>query len=256
VLLQKKKKSYAVPAEVGKVGVESPTFIEPVQKRKDGIEAMFMRQTKAKEPTTTPAAAAVGSGKRKHEHESSSPSPAAAAATAPSSSPSRVKRAKAEKKDPVKPKEIVDVDAGDSAAEGHNSSDVEILPSPGPYSASAQSVIPLPLFFSPLPSSLSHACVNFFFAKVAAKPRAQKREQDDAPMSGSQQQQVSHAPCSGDPYCIESNKTHPIVFHATPCHAISASAPYLIRRFTVLLSNGYQEKVQRAYLPIVLFCGS
>jgi hypothetical protein len=29
------------------VGTESPTFIEPVQKRKDGIEAMFMRQSKA-----------------------------------------------------------------------------------------------------------------------------------------------------------------------------------------------------------------
>ncbi|KAH9990829.1 hypothetical protein BJV77DRAFT_1060873 [Russula vinacea] len=38
---------YAVPREVGKVGTESPTFIEPVQKRKDGIEAMFTRQTKA-----------------------------------------------------------------------------------------------------------------------------------------------------------------------------------------------------------------
>jgi hypothetical protein len=143
-----------VPAEVGKVGVESPTFIEPVQKRKDGIEAMFMRQTttKAKESTT----AAVGSGKRKHEP--SSPSPAsAAAATAPSSSPA--KRAKAEK-DPVGPKEIVDVDldldAGNPApAEGHDSSDVEILSSsPGPYSP--QTVI-VPSF----PPSLSHACVNF-----------------------------------------------------------------------------------------------
>ena len=35
---------YAVPKEVGKVGTESETFIEPVNRRKDGIEAMFSRQ--------------------------------------------------------------------------------------------------------------------------------------------------------------------------------------------------------------------
>ncbi|KAH7921125.1 hypothetical protein BV22DRAFT_1038994 [Leucogyrophana mollusca] len=39
---------YAVPQEVGKVGTESPTFIEPVAQRKDGIQAMFARQTAAK----------------------------------------------------------------------------------------------------------------------------------------------------------------------------------------------------------------
>jgi hypothetical protein len=30
---------------VGKVGTESPTFIEPVAQRKDGIKAMFAKQT-------------------------------------------------------------------------------------------------------------------------------------------------------------------------------------------------------------------
>ncbi|KAF9260441.1 DUF159-domain-containing protein [Marasmius fiardii PR-910] len=35
---------YQVPKEVGKVGTESPKFIEPVSKRKDGIEAMFAKQ--------------------------------------------------------------------------------------------------------------------------------------------------------------------------------------------------------------------
>ncbi|KAI0027733.1 hypothetical protein K488DRAFT_90516 [Vararia minispora EC-137] len=35
---------YAVPKEVGRVGTESPTFVEPVSKRKDGIEAMFAKQ--------------------------------------------------------------------------------------------------------------------------------------------------------------------------------------------------------------------
>lgn len=40
---------YQVPQEVGKVGTESPTFVEPIKDRKDGIEAMFARQAKRKE---------------------------------------------------------------------------------------------------------------------------------------------------------------------------------------------------------------
>lgn len=35
---------FAVPKEVGKVGTESSTFIEPVAQRKDGIAAMFKKQ--------------------------------------------------------------------------------------------------------------------------------------------------------------------------------------------------------------------
>ena len=42
---------YPVPVEVGKVGEESSTFIEPVSKRKDGIEAMFAKQTKTRTKT-------------------------------------------------------------------------------------------------------------------------------------------------------------------------------------------------------------
>ncbi|KAK0189662.1 hypothetical protein F5146DRAFT_1112229 [Armillaria mellea] len=42
---------YQVPKEVGKVGTESATFIEPIEKRKDGIEAMFAKQgAKRKDP--------------------------------------------------------------------------------------------------------------------------------------------------------------------------------------------------------------
>ena len=37
------KFSYRVPKEVGKVGTESKTFIEPVSQRRDGIQAMFSR---------------------------------------------------------------------------------------------------------------------------------------------------------------------------------------------------------------------
>ncbi|KAJ7281770.1 hypothetical protein C8J57DRAFT_1298513 [Mycena rebaudengoi] len=42
---------YQVPKEVGRVGTESSTFIEPVANRKDGIQAMF---TKQKEAQTSP----------------------------------------------------------------------------------------------------------------------------------------------------------------------------------------------------------
>ncbi|KAJ7145892.1 hypothetical protein C8R44DRAFT_756143 [Mycena epipterygia] len=38
---------YQVPKEVGKVGTESSTFIEPVANRKDGIQAMFNKQKQA-----------------------------------------------------------------------------------------------------------------------------------------------------------------------------------------------------------------
>ena len=44
--------SYAVPKEVGKVGTESPTFIQPVSERKDGIQAMFARQNAAQSPVS------------------------------------------------------------------------------------------------------------------------------------------------------------------------------------------------------------
>jgi len=46
--------SYQVPKEVGKVGTESPTFIEPIANRRDGIQAMFYRQQQAqKSPVKT-----------------------------------------------------------------------------------------------------------------------------------------------------------------------------------------------------------
>jgi len=148
-----------VPAEVGKVGVESPTFIEPVQKRKDGIEAMFMRQVKAKE-------AGAGSGKRKHEpssevEETCAPPEAATASGASVPSRSSVKRAKVKaESDPirvtVKPQElIIDVDIVDAddpaerERERDNSSDVEILPGPSsPQSVSSPSPSPSSLFLT------------------------------------------------------------------------------------------------------------
>ncbi|KAF7320984.1 LigB domain-containing protein [Mycena chlorophos] len=52
---------YAVPPEVGRVGVESPTFIEPVATRKDGIQAMFAKQTQAAKTKPSPSKAAATS---------------------------------------------------------------------------------------------------------------------------------------------------------------------------------------------------
>ncbi|KAJ3572079.1 hypothetical protein NP233_g3315 [Leucocoprinus birnbaumii] len=39
---------YQVPQEVGRVGTESETFIQPIKSRKDGIQAMFMKQKEVK----------------------------------------------------------------------------------------------------------------------------------------------------------------------------------------------------------------
>ncbi|KJA22095.1 hypothetical protein HYPSUDRAFT_67198 [Hypholoma sublateritium FD-334 SS-4] len=41
---------YAVPKEVGKVGTESPSFIQPISTRRDGIKAMFSKQEQASSP--------------------------------------------------------------------------------------------------------------------------------------------------------------------------------------------------------------
>lgn len=46
--------SYQVPKEVGKVGTESATFIEPIANRKDGIQAMFSKQKQAQQSPVKP----------------------------------------------------------------------------------------------------------------------------------------------------------------------------------------------------------
>ncbi|KAH7882128.1 hypothetical protein F5I97DRAFT_421966 [Phlebopus sp. FC_14] len=48
---------YQVPKEIGKVGSESATFIEPVAERKDGIQAMFARQRSKQAETSCEAQA-------------------------------------------------------------------------------------------------------------------------------------------------------------------------------------------------------
>ena len=150
--------SYAVPKEVGKVGVQSPTFIEPVEKRKDGIQAMFSRQAKAAQQSprdsTPPTATAAGSGKRKRE--SSSPTEekkeeketGTSVSTTATSSPA--KRSKV-KKDPIKHDHTADPEEGNS--------DVEILPSglSSPPPSQSQSV--------GHPTSLTFLCIEMTLKK-------------------------------------------------------------------------------------------
>ncbi|KAF9477472.1 DUF159-domain-containing protein [Pholiota conissans] len=63
---------YPVPKEVGKVGTESPSFIEPIAARRDGINAMFSKQEHGSMPVsptnTTP-------GKSQKRKTSTGPSP-------------------------------------------------------------------------------------------------------------------------------------------------------------------------------------
>ena len=48
--------SYPVPKEVGKVGTNSSTYVEPVSERKDGIASFFKRQEeKSQGPSKSPA---------------------------------------------------------------------------------------------------------------------------------------------------------------------------------------------------------
>jgi hypothetical protein len=157
--------SYAVPKEVGKVGVQSPTFIEPVQKRKDGIEAMFSRQTKAAQQQksasrdTPPGAAAAESGKRKRESSSPTEEMEEEKETGTSVSPSSPAKRSKIKNDPIKHDDTVESSEG--------TSDVEILLS-GPSPSSSQ---------------------NETRRSKAAKPKAKKEEDDITTPTGSQQSQ-------------------------------------------------------------------
>ncbi|KAI9508033.1 hypothetical protein F5148DRAFT_1199920 [Russula earlei] len=144
---------YAVPTEVGKVGVESPTFIEPVQARKDGIEAIkpqlpSRQSAPQRRDAPSPVTAAEGGGKRKRE-TSPAEGDALGLATAtpprtPLPSPSRKPRVKAQC-DPVQSEpelvdDVEDTDAGTRAsAERNAGDDVEIVSGPSRSNASRRS---------------------------------------------------------------------------------------------------------------------
>ena len=65
-------RSYAVPTEVGKVGTESPSFIEPITSRKDGIQAMFSKQ---RQNSPTKSQPTVASPTKRRRESSISPLP-------------------------------------------------------------------------------------------------------------------------------------------------------------------------------------
>ncbi|KAJ3856068.1 hypothetical protein EV368DRAFT_61966 [Lentinula lateritia] len=58
---------YQVPKEVGKIGMESSSFILPISVRKDGIEAMFSKQKQAQRTSATKSTSTM---KRKHDRVS------------------------------------------------------------------------------------------------------------------------------------------------------------------------------------------
>ncbi|KAJ7058101.1 DUF159 domain-containing protein [Mycena amicta] len=60
---------YQVPPEVGRVGTESPTFIEPLATRKDGIQAMFAKQTAASSSSSSKQETPSPQKKRSHESD-------------------------------------------------------------------------------------------------------------------------------------------------------------------------------------------
>jgi len=67
---------YQVPKEVGKVGTESASFIEPITNRKDGIEAMFSKQKMTTSQESQPSSSLSNrmhdsSGSLSNESESS-----------------------------------------------------------------------------------------------------------------------------------------------------------------------------------------
>lgn len=64
-----------VPKEVGKVGTESPAFIQPITERKDGIRAMFARQQKRSPSPSKPSTPTLEQAQPKTQPQSESQSP-------------------------------------------------------------------------------------------------------------------------------------------------------------------------------------
>ena len=80
---------------MGKVGVESATFIQPITERKDGIQAMFAKQVKVSGSGSQPSTPSKG---KKRELDSS-PEPQARTQSSELGSRSPDKRPKIEKLD-------------------------------------------------------------------------------------------------------------------------------------------------------------
>ncbi|KIP09436.1 hypothetical protein PHLGIDRAFT_11961 [Phlebiopsis gigantea 11061_1 CR5-6] len=100
---------YQVPKEVGKVGNESPTFVQPISERKDGIQAMFSRQ--AQKPPASPSSsqiklAPITPTKRKRD---ASPLPSLKLTPKRLKSPSKSQRKVKDEKQLKAEKDIIDL---------------------------------------------------------------------------------------------------------------------------------------------------
>jgi len=60
---------YQVPQEVGKVGTQDPSFVQPVKERKDGIVAMFKKQRELQAGAADERSNQTSPAKRKREDE-------------------------------------------------------------------------------------------------------------------------------------------------------------------------------------------
>lgn len=110
--------SYQVPKEVGKIGTESPTFIKPVQDRKDGIQAMFAKQQKQQ---SQPTASSTDPTPAKRHKRSASPANLKSTATAGGSVTKKPKVEKLNTWEDDSDIEYVD----DPPTAGHGRTDVE-----------------------------------------------------------------------------------------------------------------------------------
>lgn len=79
----------AVPTEVGRVGTDSPSFIEPVSERADGIKAMFARQQSPKKPDSSSASAKPPQISMKRKRSDTDKDPVKKKKVGPTSSPTR-----------------------------------------------------------------------------------------------------------------------------------------------------------------------
>lgn len=91
-----------MPKEVGKVGTESPTFIEPIANRKDGIQAMFSKQREKGVPSS-PAKSTSVHTKRKLEE---SPTPSSSSKSPNSTQSPSKKSKKATRDDSSQPESV------------------------------------------------------------------------------------------------------------------------------------------------------
>jgi hypothetical protein len=102
--------SYQVPKEVGKVGNESPSFIQPVKERKDGIQAMFQKQVqtaakrkRTESPPPASAPADVTEAKMEQEQDQQKKIKSDISSTPPPSPRKRPTKASTPKKHPAVP---------------------------------------------------------------------------------------------------------------------------------------------------------